>query len=364
MASMAVGVASRDRRTGRAQATTPTAGARPRLPTLDVLRGLAIVGMLLVDNAGLPEHMPSQLVHTGWQGLHLADLVFPLFLFVVGMAMPRSARTGRPQAVLGRAAKLVVLGCLLVSATQHKFPPRPSTGVLQHIAAAYLLCWLVLRLPRRLQLPAVAAVLLGLWAAYAFVDLPGVDPGSWRPGTNLGQWVDDRLGFAFSAESPHVYPASLASVFAGVLAGRLLLRHDGRALAVRLALLGVVAGVGGAALATAVPVSKVLWTPSYVLVTTAICCGLLIMVHAGLRPWLHSRALAPLVALGRNAIVAFAFSELVIRAGLGTVRPWLVAPLDWLGGAGFAAVAYAAITVTATWALCHWLARHQVIVRL
>ncbi len=133
---------------------------RERILAVDVVRGLAVVGMLLVNNAGIPAAMPQALRHAPWQGLTLADQVFPLFLFTVGASMPFSQRAQRPGAVLRRVVVLFLLGSLLVSAKQHRL--APSTGVLQQIAGAYLLAWALLRLPRRAQLPAAALLLAGL----------------------------------------------------------------------------------------------------------------------------------------------------------------------------------------------------------
>jgi predicted acyltransferase len=195
---------------------------RERILAIDVVRGLAVVGMLLVNDAGIPAAMPLALRHAPWQGLTVADQVFPLFLFTVGASMPFSERAQRPVAVLRRVAALVVLGSLLVSAKHHQL--APSTGVLQQIAGAYLLAWAVLRLPRRTQLPAAAVLLAGLWAAFTFVPAAGVRPGSWASGSNLAEFVDRSLLGHYSEHGVLVMVASSVSVLAGVTAGRLLRR--------------------------------------------------------------------------------------------------------------------------------------------
>ena len=123
-----------------------------------MVRGVTIVGMLLVNNTGDPAATPTELSHSPWHGLTVADLVFPLFPFAVGVAMPMSRSAGSLRQVLRRCALLFVVGSLLVSA-KHRHR-GPSTGVLQHIAGAYLLCWGPLRLPRRWQ-PVVAFGTLG-----------------------------------------------------------------------------------------------------------------------------------------------------------------------------------------------------------
>jgi predicted acyltransferase len=340
------------------------AGTRQqRIVAIDVVRGLAIVGMLLVNNAGVPGAMPNQLQHAAWQGLTVADLVFPLFLFSVGASMPFSKRTQRPLAVLRRVGALVVLGSLLVSAKQLRL--APSTGVLQQIAGAYLLAWLALRLPRPAQLPAGAAVLAGLWAAYTFVPADGIQPGSWAPGSNLADFVDRHMLGRFSEHGVLVMVASSVTVLAGVAAGRLLHGRQDQGL-VTGRLLGLGAGTLAAGLATAVavPVSKPLWSPSYVLITAGVACLVTAAAHRLVDLGPGRRWARPLVVLGGNALAVYAVSVLLFAFLL---KPWqadLVRPLDRVAGASFAAVAYAAASVVVVWALAEGLYRRRIFVKV
>ena len=352
---MAVG--QRSRTTAADTTSTP----RSRVHAIDVVRGLAIVGMLLVNNAGISWAMPRQLRHAPWQGLTIADLVFPLFLFTVGASMPFSERAQRPPTALRRVAALVVLGSLLVSLKQHRL--APSTGVLQQIAGAYLLAWLALRLPRRAQLPAGFAVLAGLWAAYTFV--PAGTQGSWAPGSNLADLVDRHVLGQFSEHGVLVMLASSVTVLTGVVAGRLLReRPAGRGVTSRLWALGIGTLAAGVAVAAAVPVSKPLWTPSYVLITAGIAYLMTAATHRLVdvgpgRPWTR-----PLVVLGCNALAAYTAS-VVLFAFL--LKPWqanLVQPLEGLFGAPSAAVAYAAASVVVIWALAEWMYRRRIFVKL
>jgi predicted acyltransferase len=338
-----------------------TEPGRERILAVDVVRGLAIVGMLLVNNPGIPAAMPQALRHAPWHGLTLADQVFPLFLFTVGASMPFSQRAQRPGAVGRRVVGLFLLGSLLVSAKHHRL--APSTGVLQQIAGAYLLAWALLRLPRRAQLPAAALLLAGLWAAFTFVPAPGVRPGSWAPGSNLAEFVDRALLGQFSEHGVLVMVSSSVSVLAGVAAGRVL-RGPPAEVPRRLLALGAGMLALGLLVATAVPISKPLWTPSFVLITAGISALLMVAAYRLVdrgpgRSWAR-----PLVTLGSNALAVYAASVLVFAFLL---KPWqaaLVRPLAAAGGAGFAALAYAAGTVLAAWALAEWLYWRRVFVRV
>ncbi len=335
---------------------------RERILAIDVVRGLAVVGMLLVNDAGIPTAMPLALRHAPWQGLTLADQVFPLFLFTVGASMPFSERAQRPAAVLRRAAALFVLGSLLVSAKHHQL--APSTGVLQQIAGAYLLAWALLRLPRRALLPAAAVLLAGIWAAFTFVAAPGVRPGSWAPGSNLAEFVDRSLLGGFSEHGVLVMVASSVSVLAGVAAGRLLLRAPAAGVTFRLLALGAGTLALGLLVALAVPIGKPLWTPSFVLVTAGISDLLTAAAYRLVDRGPGRRWARPLVTLGSNALALYAASVLLFAFLL---KPWqaaLVQPLAAAGGATFAALVYATATVLVAWALAEWLYWRRVFVKV
>ncbi|WP_448639848.1 heparan-alpha-glucosaminide N-acetyltransferase domain-containing protein [Geodermatophilus sp. URMC 63] len=341
----------------RRQVAAP-AGApeRPglRLRGVDVLRGAAVVGMLLVDNRGNAA-IPDQLEHAAWNGLRLADVVFPVFLLVVGVSVPFSRRAQRPRAALTRVVRLALLGWLVVAAKYGSL--TAGVGVLGHIAGAYLLCWLLLRLPRRLQ-PAAAA---GLLAALSVLTLMlGGDPDrSW------GHAVDAALGLPFSAEAPHSYLGSAVTVYLGVLAGRALRSGAGRAALVRLTAGGAALLVAGPALAALVPVNKRLWSPSFVLITAGIALLALALLH-----WLVdqrgvARPFRPFEVLGVEAVVAFVFSEVVFRALLSEgVQPTVDGWLSDVAGPVTSAWLYALLSIAVTWALCGALLRRGVVVRV
>jgi len=335
---------------------------RTRLRGVDVARGLAVVGMLFVDNRG-NEAITRQLVHEDWNGLHFADLVFPVFLLIVGVSIPFSTRAQRPRAVLWRVAKLAALGFLIVTAKYGW--GTVGVGVLGHIAGAYLLCWLLLRLPQRLQIPAAVGLLTAIGVLLLLVPVPGAGRVALEHDVSWASWLDRTIGLSFGAESPHSYLPSALTVFVGVLAGRVLRAHPGREALPRLAWPGVGLVAVGLLLATVLPLNKQVWTPSYVLVTGGI--GLLVLATTH---WLVDvrgvrRPFRPAEVMGLNAIVAFAVSELLFRAVLShSVQPAVV---GWLSGAlapVAAAYLYPAATVAVIWAVCALLARREIVVRI
>ena len=333
-----------------------------RLHGVDVARGLAVVGMLFVDNRGNAA-IGTQFVHAPWHGLRVADVVFPVFLLVVGVSMPFSRRADRPRAVLLRVLKLAALGWLIVTA-KYGFDVV-GAGVLGHVAGAYLLCWLLLRLPRRAQLPTAVGVLAVLTLVAVLVPVPGSGRTAVEPDLSWAHWLDQTMGLTFSAEAPHSYMPSAVTVFLGVLAGRALLEHGVRGALPRMVTGAAVLLVLGLALAPLLPVNKRLWTPSFVLVTGGI--GLLVLAAA---LWLVDvrgvrRPFRPAEVMGLNAIVAFAVSELVFRAVLSHgVQPVVDRWLTDLTTATTSAYLYAAASVVVVWGVCQVLARRGVVVRV
>lgn len=347
----------------RAADAADGARPRPRLRGIDVARGLAVIGMLFVDNRG-DESITRQLVHTDWNGLHLADVVFPVFLLIVGVSMPFSSRAQRPRAVLWRVVKLVALGVLIVNA---KYGWGGSdAGVLGHIAGAYLLCWLLLRLPARAQIPTAAGVLAAVSALYLFVPVPG-SGGVTGFGSDVSwaSWLDHLLPLSDGAEGPHAYLTSAVTVFLGVLAGRELRERAGLEAVRRLLTGGGALVAAGLVLSVVVPLNKHLWSPSYVLVTGGIGLAVLAAAH-----WLVDlrgmhRPLRFAEILGIEAIVAFATSELVFRAVLGDhAQDVIVGWLSGLTSATAAAYLYPSFSVAVIAALCTALHRKGLVVRI
>ncbi len=340
-------------------ATVPeTLPARERLESLDVFRGITIAGMLLVNNPGSWNAVYPPLEHAEWNGWTPTDVIFPFFLFIVGIttAISLSARRARgaterdiARQIIRRGSLIVVIGLLL-----NAFPffwwgriagvPDPTllqrivwraqhlrfAGVLQRIGLAYIAAALLtLRSSWRQQAGIIAALLLGYWAIMTLVPIPGMggilggafldDPGrtlaAWTDRALLGTdhiWVSTKT---WDPEGPLSTLPAIATAMLGVLAGSWIMRRE-RPLLDRLTGLfgaGSLGMVAGLVWNWVFPINKNLWTSSYVLFTAGMAsvalatCIWLIDVH-GLRAW--SR---PFVAFGLNPLVAFVGSGLMAR---------------------------------------------------
>lgn len=317
---------------------TSTRPPSRRVYSLDALRGLAIALMIFVNWQG-NEAMTDQLEHVEWDGLRIADLAYPTFMVAIGVSMPFATRTGWRHA-WGRAIMLYLIGSALVS---FKFgtPFALTPGVLQMAGMAYLIAWYVLLLPRKAQAPVMAGLLALTGAAYLWLERPGVVPGSFEPGTTIGEWFDTWLGMWPHNENPHAWIPAAASVFVGVLAGRICQERTGWARRGRLAALGAGLLAAGALVSLVIPVIKVLWTPSFVLVTGGIAILVLVVLDMLIPPRSKGGLLRPLVLVGGHPLVVYAFTETLVGWLLSiwywpSVEPGLVEE----HGALFAAVAF------------------------
>ncbi len=308
---------------------------RGRLVSLDVFRGITIAAMLLVNNPGSWSHIHPPLRHAEWHGWTPTDLIFPFFLFIVGVAMTYSfgkrLRAGADRRrLLGKAARravvLVVLGLLL-----HAFPwwnLDPGSlrlpGVLQRIGVAYFAASVVvLYTNSKGQVAATFALLLGYWAIMALVPVPGYGAGSLTPEGNPGAYLD-RLVFG----TDHLWQYSrtwdpegllstlpaVASVLMGVLAGQWIRspRAPARTTA-GLVTAGVAAIAVGALWGTIFPINKNIWTSSYAVFTSGMALCFLAICYwvVDVRRW---RAwTGPFVFFGMNAIAAYFLSGIFAR---------------------------------------------------
>jgi predicted acyltransferase len=320
-----------------------------RLLSLDAFRGLAVALMIVVDSIGVLGVAPTQLRHAEWHGLTVADVIFPMFLFAVGVALPFSSKAESAVRVLRRVVLLVLIGIALSS---WKYGHLVLAGVLQHVAGSYLVGWLLLRLPWRTQIGAVMIALGAQWAAFTYVRTDTIEPGSWALGQTPAAWLDTLI-----LGRPHIEGVWAAltggiTVVLGAWVGRLLTTTSRRneSAAVQLAVCAAALAGCGALLAVVVPVNKKLWTPSYTLLTAGISVFVLLALHVTVdrQPtapmWAH-----PFLDLGRNALAIFVLLQALLIATADFVRP--------IGNATLASIGYTAALLAVCWICASWLRR-------
>jgi predicted acyltransferase len=321
---------------------TTTASAPTRLISLDVFRGLTMASMVIVNNPGDWGAVYAPLLHAEWHGWTPTDLIFPYFLFIVGVSMTLSKGTlGHWGRILRRAALIAGLGLLLAGFPWFPLATWRIPGVLQRIAVCYLAAVCIFRATKgpgeqndwrhTLKLGwCVIGLLVGYAAIMLLVPVPGGGAGDLSPNGNVGAFIDRTLmGNHLWQRRPWDPEGVLSTIPAigttllGVMTG-LWLRARVPASRRVLGLLGggVVLMILGQLWHLSFPINKNLWTSSYVLftagaaeVTLAVCYWLI-----DVRGW--KRWSWPFVILGSNALALFVLSgfltKVLINIKVGT----------------------------------------------
>src|SRR5271157_1457669 len=313
--------------------SSPIRSTSPRLYSLDVFRGATIAAMILVNNPG-NDFAYAPLNHAQWNGWTPTDLIFPFFLFIVGVSLTLSfrARVERGESKrklllhsLRRGIIISLIGLFLNGLPLFHLATWRVAGVLQRIALAYLAAAIItLYTGWRGIAVWIAGLLIGYWVAMRFIPVPGLGlPGADMPindpNANLA-WYLDKLYLPGAMYEKTRDPEGILSTFPaiatallGVLTGEWLgksmtaAKKDGAMLGCGAALIVV-----GQLWGVWFPINKKLWTSSFVLFTAG--CALLclaacywvndVKLHRGL--WTK-----PFVIFGTNAIAAYTLADLL-----------------------------------------------------
>jgi predicted acyltransferase len=373
-----------------------------RLVSLDVFRGIAIALMILVNMAGVADQVYPPLLHADWNGCTPTDLVFPFFLFIVGVAMAFSlskytdsavvsplAKGGIYWQIVRRSAILFALGLLLNGFWNYDLSTIRIMGVLQRIGLAYLLAALVvLKLTRRGQWAIALLLLIGYWVAMSFVPVPGYGVGNLTREGNLGAYVDrliigtahlykgDKFNSMGDPEGLFSTLPAVVTVLLGYFTGEWLRKQPIKSrTSLNLVLVGLSCLVIGQVWGYWFPINKKLWTSSYVVFTA----GWALLLLAVCYEWIEVRGRRhwgkPFEIMGLNAIFVFVASVLMIKIlvkthiGTGEKAPttytWLYEHLfvPWVGAMN-GSFLFALVTVLFWWVVVYGMYRRRWFVKV
>lgn len=302
-----------------------------RLVSLDALRGLTIIAMIIVNTPGSWTAAYAPLCHAEWIGCTPTDLVFPFFLFIMGFSLFLSTKTrlmkgaAKRQLLLHlakRSALIFLIGVLLYMFPFTHIENFRILGVLQRIALVNFFCGLMLLYTsRNFRLITGAIILVGYWILLAFIPSPLSNVPTLAYETNWVAWLDQLvLGKHTWSAMPLMDPEGILSTFPAIVTGLLGIEiaykftetSDVTKKAVVLFLAGFLLTVAGLAWSPIFPFIKKLWTSSYVLYTA----GLASMTLGALY-WLidflkKDNYTGLLVAFGMNPLALYVGSELLI----------------------------------------------------
>jgi heparan-alpha-glucosaminide N-acetyltransferase len=386
-----------------------------RLRSVDAFRGFVMLAMASGgiatfgclsgegdgDSSILLDLLLQQFDHVGWRGCVFWDLIQPAFMFLVGVSMPlsysrRRARGDRWLRLFGhavfRSVVLVVLGIFLAShggqRTNYSF-----TNVLAQIGLGYTFAFLVLGRPVRVQLAVAILILVADWLLFALYPPPppgfprglyGADEtqlvmygisSHWNKNANVAAAFDRWFLNLFPHPSnrpflnnPGGYTTlnfipSIATMIFGVLAGQLLMSRPGRfSKPGTLLVAGAVCWALGMLLdATVCPIVKRLWTPSWVISSTAWSCWMLAAFYwvidvRGYKLWS-----LPLAAVGANSIAIYLMSQLM-KPFVSTSLQTHFGPIIFVGPYGPFVKGLSVLAVF--WLICLWLYKQKIFIKI
>ena len=357
-----------------------------RLVSLDALRGFDMFwitgGTAILMGLGKVIHRPffdrflEQFDHVPWQGLHFYDLIWPLFMFIMGAAIPLSVAKRRAKGesdrtlVLHAAWRAVVMFCLgtvtqgnLLLFDWSKF--RPCYSVLHGLAAGYLIAAIVaVKLKAKWHAATIALFLLAYWAVVMLIPVPGVGAGVLTPQGNLPTYVDQQvLGHLHYGENTWflTYPSFGASVLLGVLAGHLLMSdRTPRSKICRLLLAGALSLVAGLVWSLSFPVIKLMWTSSYVLISAGLSFLALALFYWIIDVLGYKRWAFGFTVIGMNSIAVYIATEVFDFRHVGNVFVGHLLP--HLGR--WASLVEATAAFAVVWSILYWMYRKKEFIRI
>lgn len=374
----------------------PDSTSSSRYLSIDFYRGLTVAFMILVNTPGSGDYVYAPLRHAIWHGCTPTDLVFPSFMFIIGVSMwfsfAKFDRKWSPEAgkkILRRTVLIFLIGLLM-----NKFPIYWENldswrimGVLQRLALGYgLAAVLVLTLERRALIAVSGAILLLYWGILYWFAEPGSDPYSAQGSAvlRLDRWlfgeahlyretVAPGLRIPFDPEGVLSTLPAVVTAILGWLSGALMsFRSKQKDLLVRdLLMFGLICGFAGLAWDLFFPINKKLWTSSYVLYAGGISMVLLALSIwlIDVRGWRNGPGL--MLAFGSNPLFAYVLSEILIislyviswneRSAQEWIYTTLFKPIE---GAEFSSLVFALSYVALCWLICRWLYVRKIFIKI
>jgi predicted acyltransferase len=319
----------------------PAPKTSDRLVSLDVFRGITIAGMVLVNNPGTWSSIYWPLQHAEWNGWTPTDLVFPFFLFIVGVAIPlafgRRMETGGSKRdlylkIIKRTLIIFALGIFLAGFPFFQLSTIRIPGVLQRIAVCYLFASIIfLNTKVRTQIIITIALLVIYWLVMTLLHAPGFAAGDLSKEGSVASFVDRVIfgphiwaqGKVYDPEGILSTIPAIATTLFGVLTGQWLRTERSQYEKVAgLFVAGASCIVIGWSLNPFFPINKALWTSSYVFFSGGLALEFLAFCYWLIDIKKYQAWAKPFVVFGVNAIALYVGSGLMADL-MGLIKlPW------------------------------------------
>jgi predicted acyltransferase len=358
-----------------------------RLISVDALRGFAVLTIIGLDGLfrnfpkvwdnSITRELAHQMGHCKWEGFTFLDLIFPLFLFIVGVVLPISLRSRIERdgislklhlIILRRTVVLIILGLIIYGLLRFNWEEMRWSSVLGRIGICYFCCsMLVLHTGWRTQAVIAAVILILYWAAMMFIPVPGYGAGVLTPECALSSYLDQliipgKLGLGiYDRQGVMSTFTSISTTILGVLTGHFLLsKHSGSRKSAYMAIAGLVILIIGYVWGRFFLISRNIWTSSFVLYANGWCLLLMAFFYwvidvKGYKKWSFF-----FVVIGLNAITIW-FGQRAI--------PFEEIAMYFVGGAaGFTGKLEPLVlpfsTIALKWLFLWFLYRHRIFLKV
>ena len=359
-----------------------------RLTSLDAMRGFTIAAMILVNYPGSWKFIYGPLEHAEWHGLTPTDLIFPFFLFIVGISIGLSftkllekgtSKKELYRKIIFRALKIFSVGIFLSLIPNFDFYNIRFAGVLQRISIVFLVCsFIFLNTSSKAQVWMGIITLIAYWLIMTLIPTPGVGEVSLERGINLAAWVDSILlpGRMWQGTwDPEGILSTFPSIVTGItglLAGHLLLsKRTPQEKVILFMIFGFVTVTMGYVWGLTFPVNKNLWSSSFVLVTSGLASLLLGTLYYIVDIRNHTSGTKPGIIFGANAIAIYFISDIIsilfysIKFGAASLNEHF---MQTFTGAGLdpklVSMLYAIIFVFINFGIAYILYRKKIFIKL
>lgn len=303
-----------------------------RLASIDAFRGATIAGMIVVINPGSWKYIYPPLRHASWHGLTLADLVFPFFLFIVGVSIVFSfSKTKELKLsqkniylkIVKRTILLFLIGLFINSFPDFDLINIRIMGVLQRIALCYLIVSIIY-LNTKIQTQIILSILFLFiyWAIMEWIYVPEIGYGIYESGKNAAIYLDrfilsGHMGYYEKMGEPEGLISTIPSISTtlfGLCVGYFLKnkKSDKNAL-VTLISFGIVGIILGLIWSMWLPINKNLWTSSYVLLTVGLALIVYSILYYLVEILNYKNIFKPFIVFGMNAITVYVLSIVVAK---------------------------------------------------
>ena len=360
-----------------------------RLLSLDILRGLTIISMIIVNDPGSWDHVYAPLLHADWNGLTPTDYVFPTFIFIVGVSIVLSLtkqsergldRNQLVKKVLWRSLKIYLVGIFLWLWPSFTFSSIRWVGVLPRIALVFMICaFLFLYTKRKVQVIIASVILVLYWLVMKYLPIPSIGmPDLSEPGKNWANYIDQLYlpGFLWKKTwDPEgilsSFPA-VASGLLGMMAGFILVsKADLKDKLLKLFLMAGILLVLGDVFQYLMPINKSLWSSSFVLMTGGISCLLLALFVYWVDIKGHVTRFKMARVFGTNAIFAYTLAGIFYTFfyskklwGISLSATFVEQAINIGVAPKLASFVYALLYVLIIWIPTHQLYKRKIFIKL